>query len=342
MITLFRTVALAVAFFSTVAQGQDATMLTRGPQAGTSAWADYLLERNPGDLGRLLYSAGPAGRISGIYEYNVSSYVGLSTRVGANDDPPNWNGTRDGDAPRSALTTLVTNAGSRKAADGFLTMAHCTAPHTSCFGGNPIALSEDRNGTVKLIGLEIDVMWPPGTRVADAHGSGGLMINVFNSNHGGPAIQLGAAGAGAAWDNGLAVAGVAGAGVFVVGGSPFAPDALVDSQLSDGLRYGTAALRLGNDDGQNNQRIRFEGARGKPATLSLDRTDSLNLSSPQRVALATASVERITLDAQGVVFIANSAGPPMRNPTGGGYLYVDNGSLKYQGPSGRITTLAER
>jgi hypothetical protein len=342
MTSLFRAVTLGAMLLSTAAQSQDAAMLTRGPRAGTSAWADYLLEHSPGDLARLLYSAGPAGRTSGIYEYNVSSYVGISTRVGRGDDPPNWNGTKDGDAPRSALSTLVTNTGSLKAADGFLSLSHCAAAGTSCFGGNPIALTTDRSGSVKLIGLEIDVMWPTGTRVTDAHGSGGLMINVFNTNHGGPAIQLGAVGAGAGWDNGMAVAGVSGAGLFVEGGAPFAPDALLDSRLHGKLRFGTAAVRLGNDDGQNNQRLLLEGAQGKPATLSLDRTDSLNLSSPRRVALATAAVERFTLDAQGIAFIANANGPPTNNPSGGGYLYVENGALKYRGASGRITTLAER
>ncbi len=41
-----------------------------------------------------------------------------------------------------------------------------------------------------------------------------------------------------------------------------------------------------------------------------------------------------------VVFIANSTSVPTGNPTGGGILYVENGSLKYRGPSGSVTTLA--
>lgn len=41
-----------------------------------------------------------------------------------------------------------------------------------------------------------------------------------------------------------------------------------------------------------------------------------------------------------VVFIANSTSTPTSNPTGGGILYVENGALKYRGPSGSVTTIA--
>jgi hypothetical protein len=41
-----------------------------------------------------------------------------------------------------------------------------------------------------------------------------------------------------------------------------------------------------------------------------------------------------------VMFIKNSPTPPNTNPTGGGYLYVEAGALKYRGSSGTITTIA--
>jgi len=41
-----------------------------------------------------------------------------------------------------------------------------------------------------------------------------------------------------------------------------------------------------------------------------------------------------------VVFLANATVVPSSNPTGGGILYVENGDLKYKGPSGTITTIA--
>lgn len=41
-----------------------------------------------------------------------------------------------------------------------------------------------------------------------------------------------------------------------------------------------------------------------------------------------------------VVFIANSTVSPVTNPIGGGILFVENGSLKYRGSDGTVTTIA--
>lgn len=41
-----------------------------------------------------------------------------------------------------------------------------------------------------------------------------------------------------------------------------------------------------------------------------------------------------------VIFVANSISTPTTNPVGGGILFVENGSLKYRGPNGTVTTLA--
>lgn len=40
------------------------------------------------------------------------------------------------------------------------------------------------------------------------------------------------------------------------------------------------------------------------------------------------------------VYIANTGGAPGSNPSGGGYLYVESGALKYRGSSGTVTTIA--
>jgi hypothetical protein len=45
-------------------------------------------------------------------------------------------------------------------------------------------------------------------------------------------------------------------------------------------------------------------------------------------------------DGKNVIFLANATVAPTTNPTGGGILYVENGSLKYRSPSGTISTLA--
>jgi hypothetical protein len=42
----------------------------------------------------------------------------------------------------------------------------------------------------------------------------------------------------------------------------------------------------------------------------------------------------------GILAIANNTAVPSSNPIGGGYLYVDNGALKYRGSSGTVTTIA--
>jgi hypothetical protein len=42
----------------------------------------------------------------------------------------------------------------------------------------------------------------------------------------------------------------------------------------------------------------------------------------------------------GVEFIANATAAPTSNPTGGGILFVQSGSLKWRGSSGTVTTIA--
>ena len=48
----------------------------------------------------------------------------------------------------------------------------------------------------------------------------------------------------------------------------------------------------------------------------------------------------VTVDGDGVVFLANVTAAPVSNPVGGGFLYVEAGALKYRGTSGTITTIA--
>jgi hypothetical protein len=43
---------------------------------------------------------------------------------------------------------------------------------------------------------------------------------------------------------------------------------------------------------------------------------------------------------QGVIAIANASVAPTANPAGGGILYVEDGSLKYRGSNGTVTTIA--
>jgi len=51
-----------------------------------------------------------------------------------------------------------------------------------------------------------------------------------------------------------------------------------------------------------------------------------------------AASEKFQILGAGTVFVANSSAPA--TPTGGGYLYVESGALKYKGSSGTVTTIA--
>lgn len=59
-----------------------------------------------------------------------------------------------------------------------------------------------------------------------------------------------------------------------------------------------------------------------------------------RAAGAGAAAVALSIKPSRWLEIANTAGAPGSNPTGGGYLYVESGALKYRGSSGTATTLA--
>lgn len=48
---------------------------------------------------------------------------------------------------------------------------------------------------------------------------------------------------------------------------------------------------------------------------------------------------RLSIDTNGVFKVANGTAP-VANPSGGGYIYVESGALKYRGSSGTVTTIA--
>jgi hypothetical protein len=93
-------------------------------------------------------------------------------------------------------------------------------------------------------------------------------------------------------------------------------------------------------------------------TAWVDATDSTRKSRLLLRAWDTAAREAIRADADGaranlgllgggsfgggsgVIFIANGTTVPSSNPTGGGILYVEGGSLKFRGSSGTVTVLA--
>lgn len=56
------------------------------------------------------------------------------------------------------------------------------------------------------------------------------------------------------------------------------------------------------------------------------------------IDLQVGSASKVYIDNTGVAFIANTTAPS-GTPSGGGFLYVESGALKYKGSSGTITTL---
>ena len=70
-----------------------------------------------------------------------------------------------------------------------------------------------------------------------------------------------------------------------------------------------------------------------------DTTGAIGTESANTLKLITNNTARMAIDTSGVFLIYNGTAPGS-NPTGGGYLYVDSGALKYRGSSGTITTIA--
>jgi hypothetical protein len=82
---------------------------------------------------------------------------------------------------------------------------------------------------------------------------------------------------------------------------------------------------------------------GSVSTAAFAFTSELNTGmyrpSGGNLAFTVAGVQRVNLDSNGSMFVANSTTVPSSDPTGGGYLYVEAGALKYRGSSGTVTTI---
>lgn len=122
---------------------------------------------------------------------------------------------------------------------------------------------------------------------------------------------------------------------------------LLNSVATGGL------IAINTSSGTDNQRLVLSGGSdysARAANISLNGKDRSG--SPGKVEigtggnagasidfyLGTSSALRISFDEAGRVFIINSSAPS--TPSGGGYLYVENGALKYKGSSGTVTTIA--
>lgn len=68
--------------------------------------------------------------------------------------------------------------------------------------------------------------------------------------------------------------------------------------------------------------------------------NGMYLPATNTIGFATNTTSQMTIDANGNHFYANSSSVPASNPSGGGYLYIESGALKYRGSSGTVTTVA--
>jgi hypothetical protein len=89
----------------------------------------------------------------------------------------------------------------------------------------------------------------------------------------------------------------------------------------------------------NNQDIKARNA-GNNNNLSLIGSDSSNNIIIGQIGFYTEIKEKLSLTGgSNVFYIEESSSVPSVDPTGGGVLYVEDGSLKYRGPNGTITTI---
>jgi hypothetical protein len=75
------------------------------------------------------------------------------------------------------------------------------------------------------------------------------------------------------------------------------------------------------------------------ATGAGDKYSAIWPSTSTRLALGTNQTERVSIYNAGYLFVKDATAPGS-NPSGGGYLYVESGALKYRGSSGTISTIA--
>lgn len=82
----------------------------------------------------------------------------------------------------------------------------------------------------------------------------------------------------------------------------------------------------------------FNCAGGAPIVFATNNTERMRLVSDGNIGLLGVNAQ--FGGGANVIGIANATTVPTTNPTGGGVLYVESGSLKFRGSSGTVTVLA--
>lgn len=165
----------------------------------------------------------------------------------------NTNVTTEVPLPGFLSTVFVDGVGYN--GDGVAVMGIATAKQTgdTVFGANFIAAGATGKTNNKLVGLELDVQFPPGSTAGE--GSSGLYINTFGATDTGDAIQINAHNGN--WANGIKVGGInptIGAGISAVIGQTIG--SLVNTRSGN---YGGVAIELGDTESRG---IRIQGPVG--------------------------------------------------------------------------------
>jgi hypothetical protein len=157
--------------------------------------------------------------------------------------------------------------------------------------------------------------------------------------------------------------GAYGSGSTVIGSARYSADSGSSIYAFAKSRNATVGSHTVVNDGDTIGQIQFWGSdgtgyiQGAAIQATVDGTPGTNDMPGRLLFLTTAdgassTTERMRIDNAGnlginmssfsgakIVAIANGTAPSA-NPTGGGYLYVESGALKYRGSSGTVTTIA--
>jgi hypothetical protein len=85
--------------------------------------------------------------------------------------------------------------------------------------------------------------------------------------------------------------------------------------------------------------VNQSGTAGYTAILANVTETATGSGAKKLLDLQIGGASKFSVDNVAVIYAANATAPS-GNPSGGGYLYVESGALKYKGSSGTVTTLA--
>jgi hypothetical protein len=268
----------------------------QSPSPGAAMKIDNLFELSPGY---------PLVNEAGIWPgSNTYTFLGISKEITSSDI------TGTGPTPITPLFVYgnTTIAG----ADAVAIVSDCVARVASshCWGANQVSRSPGTGITVKLVGDEIDQDFISGSGDNPTSDSGGLFINTYGGNlstGNGPGLLIGGPGPGV-WTNGIGIAQVIGAGLYV-NGNYSGINSLVDSETTAG--FVKAAIIIGNNGGSTNQMIEWDGGNGAVAYMDGSNNFWLrNLANTMRLDVPTGKNFEVTINGGSAALLYVDGAPP--------------------------------